>query len=204
MRDASVPSRRSKVGLLAVVAALAVPCLAPRANAGVLYDFSFSFEQYSASGTLILSDAVAVGAEFDSDDVESYVLELFNDGISVATGDFPFDNFNVVEGTRNASSLSISDLVVSETGIIFGCTVGDCLFDVEVFFTSAPGGQLDVGTAQAVRDSFVFIEVPEPSAVALFAAALTTLAGLRSARNSRDRSGLLLGFRLYHAAEGVE
>ena len=49
MTDVSVPSRRSQIQLLAVVASFATLCLAPSARAGILYDFSFSFEQYSAS-----------------------------------------------------------------------------------------------------------------------------------------------------------
>jgi hypothetical protein len=191
MTDASVPSRRSQIRSLAVVAALAALCLAPGARAGILYDFSFSFEQYSASGTLVLSDTVGVGEEFSSEDVELYELELFNDSSSVGAAEFPpFEGFGVVEGTRNASSLSMSDLVVSEPfGIIFGCTASDCLFTGEIFFTSAPGGRLEIGTPQAALDSFVFIEVPEPNATALFAAALTTVAGLCVARSSRSAEG---------------
>jgi hypothetical protein len=169
-----------------VVAALAAVWLAEGARAGTLYDFSFGFGQYTASGALLLSDAVGVGEAFDVDDVESFELELFNNAISVGAATFPpFPGFDVIEGTRNASDLSMSDLVVSDPfNISFGCTGSNCLFTGEIFFTSAPGNRLEFGTPAAALASFVFTEVPEPDATLLFGAALVTLAALRSARPS--------------------
>lgn len=184
MIDASLWSRVRGIGFLALGVALTTGISAPTARAGTLYDFSFSFEQYSAEGTLVLSDLVSVGETFDVGDVESFELELFNTGTSVGSAAFPpFDGFGVIEGTRNPSSLGMSDLIVSEPfGIIFGCTAEDCLFTGEIFFTSAPNDRVEIGTPQAALDSFVFTEAPEPEASALFTAALATVAGLRSTR----------------------
>ena len=177
MTHALAPNRRSRSIFLGLLAAL---LLAPSARAGILYDFSFSFEQYSASGQLVMSDAVGVGEEFDFNDVESFDLDFFVSGGPVGSSSYPpWPGFDVVVGTRNASSLAMMDLSVSDIDNWFGCRGGDCLFEGEVVFPTAPM-DLVLGSPQAARDSFVFTELPEPGSGLMIAAALATLVALRS------------------------
>jgi len=163
-----------------VIVALALS-LAGTASAGsVIYDFSWSGgESFTASGTLLLSDSIGLEDPFDLSDVVSFEIELFDDSVSVGTGSFPpFDDFNAIDGTRNASSLSINDLLVTVPfGITFGCNVGDCLSG-RVAFESF-GTTVDFETGQAAQQSFVFTEVPAPSRGVLHAAALATIAMIR-------------------------
>ena len=183
MTHAPAPNRRSRSIFLGLLAAL---LLAPSARAGILYDFSFNFEQYSASGQLVMSDAVGVGDEFDFNDVESFDLDFFVSGSPVGSSSYPpWPSFDFVVGTRNASSLAMMDLSVSDFDNWFGCRGGDCLFEGEVVFPTAPM-DLVLGSPQAARDSFVFIELPEPSAALMLVIGAGLLALLR--RRSR-RSG---------------
>ena len=79
------------------------------------------------------------------------------------------------------------DLSVSDFDNWFGCRNGDCLFEGQIVFPSAPS-DLILGTPQAARDSFVFTKLPEPASASLLVAALATIAALRAAKS---RSALL-------------
>ena len=168
---------------------VAVMVLFAQSASATLYDFMWSGNSFSATGTLELSNAVGIGASFDKSDVLSFQVELFDGAVSVAMDSFPpFDDFDALKGTRNPSSLSINDLIVSEPGIFFGCDAGDCLSGRVAFGTpSTSGAKVDFGSIAAARASFVFTEVPEPGAESLLAAALVTIAGLRFS-TSRSRS----------------
>ena len=180
--------RRILLAVRAVVVALAL-LLAGSASAGsVIYDFSWSGGQsFTASGTLLLSDSVGVGSPFELADVVSFQLELFDGGSSVGTGSFPpFDEtFHALEGTRQASSLDINDLIVTVPfGITFGCDAGDCLSGRVAFESFAT--TVDFGSRQAAQESFVFSEVPAPGRGVLLAAALATMAVIRPRKEPRD------------------
>ncbi len=109
---------------------------------------------------------------------------------TVGMVNFPSQSFDVLEGTRNASSLSITDLlldVAAAGSTLFGCEAPGCLFGRVLFQTpSTPSGQVEFGSTMAAQESFVFT-VPEPATQLLQALALVSIAGMRS-RNSLLRS----------------
>lgn len=180
-------SRRTLLSL-AVPIAVALPLAA---GAATFYDFTWSGNSFSAAGTLELDDSVGVGAPFTIADVLAFELELRDGGVPVASLAFPpFDlGFHTIEGTREASSLSIDDLIVSDFAILFGCEGSDCLSSVVYFDTPAtPGATVDFGSIAAARASFVFTEVPEPGAAGALAASGATLAALRAVRSRRPRA----------------
>jgi hypothetical protein len=173
-------------GAMLPLAVAIVAGLGPVASAGILYDFAWSGNSFSASGTLELDDTVGIGSPFTTGDVLAFELELFDGAAPVASLAFPpFDlPFDTIEGTRNESTLSITDLVVSDFGTLFGCTGGDCLSGVVFFATpSTPGAEVDFGSIEAARASFVFTELPEPDVSGSLGVALGALAGLRAARS---------------------
>lgn len=179
--------RGAKERILAVSIAI---CLPTGSTAATLYDFDWSGNSYSATGTMVLDGSIGVGEPFTTTDVLAFELELFDGAVSVASLQFPpFDlPFHTIVGTRNASDLSIDDLVVSDFGILFGCTAGDCLSGAVFFSTpSTPGVEVDFGSIEAARASFVFTEAPEPEAMASAGVVLAALAGLRWSRESRRR-----------------
>jgi hypothetical protein len=167
-------------------AALASAALATglpaRADAATLYDFAWSGNSFSAMGSLVLAESVGVGDSFTTSDVLEFDLDLFDGSAAVASLQFPpFEGFDTITGTRHESTLSITDLVVGESGGLFGCTAGDCLSG-EVFFDTAatPGASVDFGSTEAARASFVFTEIPEPAGSLPIAAALLALGALRA------------------------
>jgi hypothetical protein len=89
----------------------------------------------------------------------------------------------VLEGTRKASSLSITDIYLTAFAISFGCNAPECLFGLVQFHTPSTGSSnVDFGSAEAAQASFRFTEVPEPAAEAALALVLLTLGLLRRAR----------------------
>ena len=176
---------RARAALLPLAVSMAVG-FAHAVRAGTLYAFGWSGNSFSATGTLELDDAVGIGSPFTTGDVLAFELELFDGAAPVASLAFPpFDlPFDTIEGTRNESTLSITDLVVSDFGILFGCTAGDCLSGVVFFATpSTPGAEVDFGSIEAARASFVFTELPEPDVSGSLGVALGALAGLRAVRS---------------------
>jgi hypothetical protein len=181
--------RRLERGVLAAMFPVALSIVVgfgPAASAAMLYAFAWSGNSFSATGTLELDDTIGIGAPFDTSDVLAFELDLFDGAVPVASLQFPpFDlPFDTIEGTRNASSLSIDDLVVSGFAILFGCNASDCLSGEVVFGTpSTPGGLVDFGSTPAARASFVFTEIPEPGATMSVGIVLVALAALRAARS---------------------
>ncbi len=165
---------------------VAVMVLFAQSASATLYDFSWSGNSFSATGTMELSNLIGVGESFDAADVLALEVELFDGAVSVAMVDFPFSAGETLEGTRNASSLSIIDLFfgISAAGSNnFGCEAVGCLFGTVLFRTpSTPSGQVEFGSTAAARESFVFTQVPEPGTQLLQALALVTIAGMRSRR----------------------
>jgi len=172
-----------------------LPLLGAPAGAATLYDFVWSGNAFSATGSLALDDAIGVGDPFTEADVLDFELALVTGGSVVATLAFPpFEGFDTIRGTRSGAGLSIRDLVVGDGIALFGCNAGDCLSGEMFFDTPAtPGGLVDFGSAEAARASFVFTEVPAPGLPASGAAALAALAALGATRKARspgrDRSG---------------
>lgn len=167
-----------------------LPLLGAPAGAATFYDFAWSGNSWSATGSLALDDAVGVGDPFTEADVLDFDLALAAGGSVVATLAFPpFEGFDAIRGTRTGPGLSITDLVVGDGIVLLGCNAGNCLSG-EVFFETpeTPGGLVDFGSAEAARASFVFTEVPAPGLPASGAAALAALAALRGTRRARSRS----------------
>lgn len=157
------------------------------AGAATLYDFAWSADSYSATGSLTLDDAVGIGDPFTEADVLDFELALFDGGSQLAMLAFPpFEGFDTIRGTRADATLSITDLVVGDDGVQFGCTAGDCLSGELFFDTPATRGvTVDFGSPAAARASFVFTEAPEPELSASGAAALAALVALRATRRSQ-------------------
>ena len=173
-------------GAMLPLAVAIVAGLGPVASAGIFYDFAWSGNSFSASGTLELDDTVGVGTPFTTGDVLAFELELFDGAVPVGSLAFPPFGlpFDTIEGTRTASTLSITDLVVSESGILFGCDAGDCLSGAVFFSTpSTPDALVDFGSIEAARASFVFTEAPEPDVSRSVGIVLGALAGLRAVRS---------------------
>lgn len=166
----------------------AATCLASTgAAAGTLFEFHWdggSGNELSATGVLELDDAIGVGQSFDTEDVTSIEVELFDGATPVGTATHPpFDiGFDAIVGTRTAAGLNLDDFLVSPEGIFFGCTAGNCL-SAEVRFKTAMTGEFEIEypSIQAARDSFVVVELPEPTAPAAGAIALLALLGMRAA-----------------------
>jgi hypothetical protein len=172
------------------LAVAAAAFLAQSAGAATLYDFDWSGgEAYSATGSVVLSGAVGVGDPFDAGDVVALDVELFDGAASVGTIGFAdLQGGDILEGTRNASTLSITDIYLTAFAVSFGCNGPGCLFGLVQFHTPSTGSSnVDFGTAEAAQASFHFTEVPEPAADAALALALLTLRALRCAR-SRSRT----------------
>lgn len=185
------PDVRTIVGGVRAVAVAALVVGAPtlaraQVGAATLYDFAWSGNSFSATGSLSLDAAVGVGDSFTEADVLDFELMLFDGASLVATLAFPpFEGFDTIRGTRTESGLDMTDLVVGDAGVQFGCTAGDCLSG-EVFFETAatPGATVDFGSEVAARASFVFTEVPEPGLPASGAVALAALVALHASRGS--------------------
>lgn len=162
--------------------------LAPSAGAGTLYDFAWSGNSYSASGSMELSSSVGLGDSFTSSDVLDLQVELFDGATSVGTigsADFVAGS-DVLEGTRTAPTLSITDVYLTAFGTTLGCDAVGCFLGLVQFHTpSTPNATVDFGTTEAARASFVFTEVPEPRLAASLALAGLTLATLRLAASDR-------------------
>lgn len=172
---------------LSRAAVVAVTVFFAQSASATMYNFSWSGNSFSATGTMELSNVIGVGESFDAADVLALEVELFDAAVSVAMVDFPSPT---LEGTRNASSLSITDLlldVAAAGSTLFGCEAPGCLFGRVLFQTpSTPSGQVEFGSTMAAQESFVFT-VPEPATQLLQALALVSIAGMRS-RNSLLRS----------------
>jgi len=171
--------------MLKWIAAGAALLFALSVQAGIRYEFSWSFPPYSGSGLLVLSDSIGVGQDFVLDDVESIDIDFFDGNTLVANQTSPpelFDPpFDVIKGTRDAGSLSMLEFAIGLPSFpgFFGCNDTNC-FSGEVRF---PGvGDLDFGSAEAARESFVLRELPEPGAGLSLAAAGLGLATLAAAR----------------------
>ncbi len=175
---------------LSRVAVVALTVFFTQSADATMYNFSWSGDSFSASGTMVLSNAIGVGDPFDSADVLTLEIDLFDDGVFVGMVNFPSQIFDILEGTRNASSLSITDLlldVAAAGSTLFGCEAPGCLFGRVLFQTpSTRSGQVEFGSTMAAQESFVFT-VPEPATQLLQALALVSIAGMRS-RNSLLRS----------------
>jgi hypothetical protein len=160
-------------------------CLAQGAGAATLYDFDWSGgASFSASGTMELGSAIGIGDPFGSDDVLALDVELFDGATSVGTIDYASfqQGGDTLEGTRNASSLSILDLYLTSFGVTLGCEAVGCLFGGVQFFTpSTPGAVVEFGSTEAARASFVFTQVPEPGVEWSLVLALLAIAGMRFA-----------------------
>ena len=159
-------------------------------RAGIDYEFGWSFPPYSGSGLLVLSDSIGVGQDFVLDDIESIEIDLFDGDTVVASQTSPpepFDPpFDVIKGTREAGSLSMLEFAIGLPSFpgFFGCNDTNC-FSGEVRF---PGvGDLDFGSPEAARASFVLTELPEPGAGLSLAAMGLGLAALGVSRR-RDPS----------------
>lgn len=176
----------AKLGV--AVIATTVLLLASRAHAGIAYDFSWEFPPYSGSGTLVLSDSIGVGQSFDIDDFELIDIDLF-DGEDFVTGmtspPDALDPSALIDGTRNASSLSLEDILIAGPGFtgLFGCRNNNCFTGLVAF----PGvaGNLDFGSGEAAIASFVLTEAPEPGAASATLGALLAIASIAGARAHR-------------------
>jgi len=166
---------------LSRLAVVAVTALFAQSADATSYDFSWSGDSFSATGIMELSDAIGVGDPFDSGDVLALKIDLFDGGVFVGMVGFPSQSFDVLEGTRNESSLSITDLLLDVVGpgaTLFGCEAPGCLFGRVLFQTpSTLSGQVEFGTTMAAQESFVFT-VPEPSPQLLQALALFSIVGM--------------------------
>lgn len=155
------------------------------AHAGTHYDFAWSAETFSATGTLELSSSVGVGDPFDPSDVLALDVELFDAATFV--GKIDFLDFSAggdaLAGTRDPSSLVIEDLFLDSASVGFGCASIGCASGVVVFETTqTPAGSVDFGSAGTARASFVFTEVPEVDGQAWIALAAISALCVRARR----------------------
>ena len=78
-----------RVQQLSRVAVVAVTVFFAQSASATMYDFSWSGNSFSATGTMELSNAIGVGESFDATDVLALEVELFDGAVSVAMVDFP-------------------------------------------------------------------------------------------------------------------
>jgi len=160
-------------GIPATVALVAAALLAtPAAAAGILYAFDWDGgigNAFSATGMLVLDAAIGVGQDFDTGDVVSFDVELFDGTTSVAMASYPPSEFSLgfdaIVGTRTAGGLALDDFLVTPGSVFFGCTSSNCLGGTVRFKTPATGEtEIDYPSIQAAQDSFVVTLLPEPGA----------------------------------------
>ena len=78
----------TKVQQLSRVAVVAVTVFFAQSARARMYDFSWSGNSFSATGTMELSNAIGVGESFDATDVLALEVELFDGAVSVRWSTF--------------------------------------------------------------------------------------------------------------------